>query len=213
MTDAVRNHAMEIASALARADAQTLAALAFELLASLGEVRATLASFEARQARDREYDRHRKRRVRRTPTESSGIPGLSPFSPTPPFNPSTSTASSSPRVWQPGREAELAGRLVTDADRIALAALLAVVGNKTAWVLEIHAMLDGMPGHRKATPDAMGLALRQYVLNNKHHTANAAEFDAYVRRAMNPKSESGPVRRGGVGERTYQNAKEALGDD
>lgn len=207
-----RNYAMEIATAFAKADSETLARIGYELLESLGEARANLAAFEAERARAREYDRERKRRVRRNPTESGGIPGPSPFSPTPPLNPTTSPSSSSARVlWHPADEARLAERLPSDHGRNALTSILARCGDKASVVAEFRMILDGgRPGvsHR---PEHLESALVDYAANGMTDGRfNAAHFRKHVQRAARP--EQTTLRRGGVGERSYQNAKEALGD-
>src|SRR5687767_9870729 len=111
---------MDILTALGKADAQSLAAMGLELLASLSKAEATIeelrraddarrAAEADRLARDRERKRRRVHGNPRKSTEFDGSVGPSPFSPTPPLTPTSSSSSSSPRaIWMPIAEQRIA---------------------------------------------------------------------------------------------------------
>lgn len=207
---APRNYAMEIAQALAKADSQSLAVIGFELLESLGEARHAIASFEARKARDRE---RKKRPIPRNSAPSTENVESSPFSPTPPFSPPTSSTSSSAsgRVWRPDDEARLARRLPSDAGRLALSAVLARCGDKVAVAAEVRMILDGGRPNVSAKPEHVELALCDYAANEMRWAS--ALFRTYVQRASKPQVIRGEgPRRGGTGQRSHDNAVEALKD-
>lgn len=206
-----RNYAMQIATALAKADAQTLAEIGFELLASLGDARRDLALHEARKARDRERKPARNPRISRKSMSDAENAAPSPFSPTPPFNPTTSTASSPRETWRPDAEARLASRLPSNAGRIALAAVLVKCGDKVSVVAEIGMILDGGRPGTPHKPEFVELALCDYAANEPKWSSVA--FRAYVLRASKPATQNGNGhRRGGVGQRSHDNAMEAIKD-
>jgi hypothetical protein len=84
--------------------------------------------------------------------------------------------------WQPAREAALADRLEGDADRIALATLLARAPSKAACAALIAMMLDGGEGQPVPTSREMGRAIQDFNANSA--AWNASYFRAYVRRAI-----------------------------
>lgn len=75
------------------------------------------------------------------------------------------------------REALLEG------DRPAFDTLLTRASDPEWWVAEIEAMLAGMPGHHKATPEKIGEALRDMAANGKLKNPNLRQFRRYVRGA------------------------------
>ena len=91
----------------------------------------------------------------------------------------------------PSRRRELAERLTSDADRRALDALLARVPVPDAWVEEMLASLEGMPGHTRASPEQLGEALRDYAGNGALANPGLKHFRAYVRRAATSARPSG----------------------
>lgn len=107
-------------------------------------------------------------------------------------------------------EAEVAQRLPTDHGRNALSAVLAKCGNKLEVVAEIRMILDGGRPGCSTRPDAMELALCDFAANESKWSNTL--FRRYVQRAGKPEASNGNGRRGGVGERTYQNGRNALRD-
>lgn len=211
---APRNYAMEIASALARADAQTLAEIGFELLASLGRAETAIAlqhaADEARRQRDRDRKPVKHPRIPRNPQRSTESVESLNGSPHPSFNPS-STASSS------AREADLAKRLPTDAGRDALSAVLSrvVAVDRLSIAAEIGMILDGGRPGCSTKPEVMEMALMDYASNGlSDGRFNAQHFRRHVQTAAMPvKPQNGNGgRRGGVGQRSHDNALEALKD-
>lgn len=78
-------------------------------------------------------------------------------------------------------EIELAAKLPTDHDRVALTALLVHVPNRAAYLAEMSVALEGMHGP-PLTPQQLGEALRDYVGNGDHEQPNFKHFRAYLRR-------------------------------
>lgn len=207
-----RNIAMEIAQAFAKADAQSLASLGYELLASLGEARATIAELRGAAAAKRDYDREyqRGRRKNRTTSYESDEKSDSPaFSPGPPFSPPTSTASTTARgvVWRPAMEAELARRLPSTPGKVALTAVLAKCANKTEAAAEIGMVLDGGRAGCSTKPEVTELALADYAANEDRWSS--ALYRGYVQRASRPDRQNGG-QKGGPGQRVYDKIQESL---
>jgi len=118
-------------------------------------------------------------------------------------------------AWQPINEPKIATRLTTSAGRNALSAVLKVAGSKTGIVAELEALLAGDRGPAHCcTPEQLDIALSDYVTNGMSAGRwNAQHFRACVRRAMQPTAETVPApthRRGGVGQRSADNALRAL---
>lgn len=126
-----------------------------------------------------------------------------------------STTQPSAPPWQPIREHRVAQRLVSEAGRVALAAMLARCGEKAGITGEIEACVEGMRGaHYKATWEQVDVAVCDYA--GKYLDEKGWEptlFRGCVRRAMRPpEPDVVPIRRGGVGQRSHDNALEALKD-
>lgn len=187
------DYAMEIAQALARADAQTLAKIGIELLASLGKAEATLAEMRNADEERRRAARERTRRSRGGHVTSRDVTeghvterDTPPLSPTPPFPTPTSPSSSSPRarLWEPADEAALAARLPTTGGRLALAAVLNRCDDKASVAAEVRMILDGGRPNVSARPEHMELALSDYAANGlTDGRFNAAHFRRHVQRA------------------------------
>ena len=221
MTDG-RNYARDIALALGKADAQSLGEIALELMASLSEARGAIARLEAANselsedlARRREGERERKRRQRHAPSQDvtgrHGTDRDSPaFSPTPPFSPPASTALH--RAKLPDMENALALRLPSNAGRNALTTILRKCGDPVGVVAEIGMVLDGGRPGTPSNPATVELALCDYAANEARWSSVA--FRAYVLRAAQPvkPANGNGHRRGGTGQRSYDNALEALKD-
>lgn len=90
--------------------------------------------------------------------------------------------SPSPSPSADAREAELAERLETDADRNALTALLRSVDAPGPWLAEIGAHLDGLHPPQ-LTPAQAGEALRDFVGNGGLRSPNLKHFRGYLRNA------------------------------
>jgi hypothetical protein len=93
-------------------------------------------------------------------------------------------SSSSPRVATaqvPDQTAQLAGRLVSDADRTALAGVVGKARSVVGCVSHLLMVLNG-GDHPTPTPVQLGAALRDFDANET--TFNASHFRAYIRRAM-----------------------------
>ena len=116
--------------------------------------------------------------------------------------------SSSAPVWKPGLEARTAARLASDNDRVALTAILAKSESKSAVVAEIGMVLDGGRPNVSRDPAHVGLALCDYAANESRW--NNALFRSYVQRAARGERQGKP--RGGTGQRSYDNAVNALRD-
>lgn len=206
---------MLIATALGKADTQTLGALAMELLVSLSKAEATIVALHDAESRridaetlrleaQRAADRGRQRRHR----ESRGVTVTdrdvtvpSPFSPTPPFSPPTSSSSSS------AREAALANRLPTDAGRNALTAIMLRVADadRLAVLAEIGMILDGGRPSVPSKPETMELALCDYAANGlSDGRFNARHFRRHVQLAALPAAPNGTGQRGGGGKKPPQ---------
>jgi hypothetical protein len=89
-------------------------------------------------------------------------------------------------------EARLAERLVSDADRNALTALVARVPNPATWLAEMQASLDGMAGHVLVTPEQLGQALRDYSGNGAMANPGLKHFRIYLRKAAAPEPAHAP---------------------
>lgn len=182
---------MEIATAASTADSQRLAAIAIELMESVASLRADVATLKTaadeRRRRDRERKPARNPRIPRTSTDSVESPS---FSPTPPFSTPASSSSSSAREE-----------------------LLSVVPNRAAWEGEITMCRDGARGAPyKANAEQMETACRDYLGNGASREPNMALFRSYIRRAVTGETPAPDRRRGGVGQRSHDNALEALND-
>lgn len=106
-------------------------------------------------------------------------------------------------------ESELAERLPTDSDRVALTALIAIVGNRPAWLAELTAALEGMHGP-PLSPAQLGEALRDFVANGLPANPTLAHFRAYMKRAASP-SKAMPQRHG-LTNRAFATAMDAIKD-
>jgi hypothetical protein len=111
-------------------------------------------------------------------------------------------------------EAGLAVMLATDADRIALTAMVTRVRSRAACIAALRSMLMGQdPACRDGTPEQFGQALRDYTANGAEW--NASHFRGYLKRASappRPEELLRPPRRGGVAQRTWDNGVAALKD-
>lgn len=82
-------------------------------------------------------------------------------------------------------ESQLAAKLPTDADRLALAAIVARATSRAACLASLDAMLTGNdPAVRQPTLPQFGAALRDYAGNTGQW--NAAHFRGYLKRAALP---------------------------
>lgn len=103
------------------------------------------------------------------------------------------------------RESAFAAQLDTDADRDALASVLANASSAEACLASLMAMAQGMDLPRTPTAGQLGKALRDYAANGERW--NAALFRGYVGRAMTPRPANGKAAT--VGEMTYNAALRA----
>lgn len=120
-----------------------------------------------------------------------------------------------PPPWQPILEARIAERL-TEPGRLALAAMLQRYGDKAGIVGELELCVDGSRGAQfKATWPQIDMAVCDFAAKYmaKVETWEPTLLRACIRRAMRPEQEAGNGRhRGGVGQRSYDNAMDALKD-
>lgn len=94
-------------------------------------------------------------------------------------------------------EQRIAARLVSDADRNALATLVMRVPNAQGWLIEMEASLDGMAGHHAVSPEQLGQAIRDYVGNGATANPGLKHFRSYLRRAALPDRPPGENGSGG----------------
>jgi hypothetical protein len=113
--------------------------------------------------------------------------------------------SASRPIGEKRLENQLARRLPSDSDRVALTALVQRVPNPSAWLGEIAASLDGMPGHTPLTPEQLGEAIRDYIANGASTNPNIRHFRGYLRRA---RKASPPTN--GTGDRALEIARKHL---
>lgn len=99
---------------------------------------------------------------------------------------STSSSGASGGTVAGRSEAKIAALLPTDADRAALAALLARVPARSPWCHEMLACLEGMGGHHVLTPAQLGEALRDYAGNGAISNPNLRQFRRYLESAARP---------------------------
>lgn len=123
----------------------------------------------------------------------------------------------------PHREATVVERKVRDAVAVrdtdtanntssAREQLLSAVPDRQAWEGEIQMCQGGARGQRyRATAEQVETACRDYLGNGASRSPNMAQFRAYIRRAVSG-DEAPPARRGGTGQRTYENTLAALKD-
>lgn len=105
--------------------------------------------------------------------------------------------------------ARVRGRLETD-DRAAFDVLLSRVPEPTTWAAECEAMLDGMPGHQRATPGLLGKAIRDFTGNGKLQSPNLRQFRRYVQGAAD---EALPKTNGHARARSMTGTAQALCQD
>lgn len=106
-------------------------------------------------------------------------------------------------------------RETTTTSSSAREALLQAVPNRTAWEGIIAMALDGANGVAgRPTPDQLESACLDYMAGNHHlHNPSPRHFRAFLRRAVSGEGTTTPPRRtGGVGNRSYENAREALAE-
>jgi hypothetical protein len=136
-------------------------------------------------------------------------------------NETTTTAPSPARsVWQPAREVKIAERLTSVAGRDAFAAILHVTqseSGKAGVCAQVEMCLAGEMGEPRATAEQMDRAIRDYATNGLSNGGrfNANHFRQCVRTATEPPQNGNGARggrRGGVGQRSHDNAMEALKD-
>jgi hypothetical protein len=124
------------------------------------------------------------------PVPSSSFPAphlTTPLTPLPSAPPPPARArEAEPEKPHAALEARLAERLVSDADRNALTALVARVPSPTTWLAEMLASLEGMAGHELVTPEQLGQALRDYSGNGAMVNPGLKHFRTYLRRASQP---------------------------
>jgi len=182
-----RNYAMEIATALAKADSQSLAAIGFELLESLGRAETAAALTEARRAKDRE-------RKRGVPRKSGNSEESAEFQEVSRGSSTTTTTATTQSVSPRAR-------------------LLGLVPDRQSWEAEIGMMQAGaLGGQYHTTESQMNEACSDYLANGAAKNPNIRQFRAYVRRAVQGERPALTIRRGGVGQRSYDNTVEAIKD-
>ena len=89
-------------------------------------------------------------------------------------------------------EQRVANALPTDADRLALTAVVRAAPAAFTWLSEMAAALNAMAGHARLTPAQLGEALRDFVGNGDLERPSFSRFRGYLRNANNPP----PARRG-----------------
>lgn len=112
------------------------------------------------------------------------------------------SSSSSGETWIPVLEADLAGRLLTDAARIALTGILTVARSKASVVAEINACLGGGRHGHCCSLEEMDQALSDYFGNGMSSGQwNANHFRGCIRSAMRKPDAPAAVRQGPSGDR------------
>lgn len=91
--------------------------------------------------------------------------------------------------------------------------LLTRVSEPLTWLIEMRAMLDGMPGHYYATPEQLGRAVRDFMANGCSRQPSLRQFRRYVEGAIAEKANASPYKsRRNAGEENFENAQRALED-
>lgn len=115
------------------------------------------------------------------------------------------------RIPTPGED-QLAGKLTSDADRLALTAICAKVPSPATWVAEMNARLSGqhLP---MLTPEQLGATLREYVGNGElERNPNFRHFGRYLSNIAEP-SFGRPRKQTNPGAQQVANIQKALGHD
>lgn len=97
---------------------------------------------------------------------------------------------------------------------VQLQELLTRTGEPLTWLIEMRAMLDGMPGHHHPTLAQLGRAITDFIGNGCAQHPSLRQFRRYVEGAIHEKANSSFPRRERqpVAEQGYANAKLGLED-
>lgn len=94
-------------------------------------------------------------------------------------------------------EFAIASRLSSDADRTALSTVLERVPDRSAFLAELAASLDSMPGHAHVTPIQAGQALRDFRGIGALRNPTLKLFRGFLRNATERLPQTTPARSSG----------------
>lgn len=176
----------EILALVMEKDTQALGALALELNTLVQSDRLRRERQATKKRRQRGTDEGHEATV----GDREGPEGTSLPTPIPPKT-QPSVSQSPPAAREAAELDRLTGRLPEGPCRVALQQLLEKAPNPMGWILEMHAMLDGMGGHVHVTPAQLAEALIDFMANGATEQPNLRHFKTYAQRAKRAIGEGG----------------------